>query len=339
MNTMSFPKPKISKSEADRISKRIRKGIETDNDIKDLDGFRASHSYALNSFQVWLRNRVRKFDHPVILVQRLKRKRTVLEKLRTGRAKSLSSMNDIAGCRLIFDNVESMHSFRKQILKARIGHKLKYDDREKFNYIKNPKNTGYRGIHDIYRYQPVNNSNSPWEGLLVEIQYRTKAQNSWATAVEVADILRATGVKFEDMESEEGEFFALCSEVIARSEENSNSCFPDLEDQALEEKLVVAGNNTGLSNFFSKLQAREVDGQKFRTHNVLVFLDDETKLETYPNSIEAIEAANAYEESSPNINAVYIKAEDYTQVRAAYKNYFSDAYEFYKLVSKISKAP
>ncbi len=63
----------------------------------------------------------------------------------------LARMDDVAGCRLIFKNVKELNSFRAEFLRAHFRHKRR-NDLEKYDYIKRPKDTGYRGIHDVYEY-------------------------------------------------------------------------------------------------------------------------------------------------------------------------------------------
>jgi ppGpp synthetase/RelA/SpoT-type nucleotidyltranferase len=63
----------------------------------------------------------------------------------------LARMDDVAGCRLIFPSVSELYAFRQEFHKARFRHRRR-DDVDKYDYIKLPKPTGYRGIHDVYIY-------------------------------------------------------------------------------------------------------------------------------------------------------------------------------------------
>ena len=60
-------------------------------------------------------------------------------------------MDDIARCRLIFPGFDELYAFRAKLHKAPFNHKLR-NDIDKYDYIKSPKKTGYRGIHDVYEY-------------------------------------------------------------------------------------------------------------------------------------------------------------------------------------------
>ena len=64
----------------------------------------------------------------------------------------LSRMDDVAGCRLIFPTVEELRVFRAEFHdKSRFKHSLK-NDPDKYDYIAHPKESGYRGVHDVYVY-------------------------------------------------------------------------------------------------------------------------------------------------------------------------------------------
>ena len=86
--------------------------------------------------------------------------------------------------RLIFDSLRELDEFRADFHHARFFHKRR-NEADKYDYIKTPKGTGYRGIHDVYVYDVNSRIGTRLEGLFVEIQYRTLVQHAWATAVEV----------------------------------------------------------------------------------------------------------------------------------------------------------
>ena len=177
---MTFPGG--SKSKVNRAGERVREGTATDSDLSVIDEWRAAHRNVLNTFQAILRTRTRQL--PVTVAQRHKRRNTILEKLARFPKMQLSRMDDVAGCRLIFDSIDELYSFRHSVLAARFRHEIR-NDIEKYDYIKCPKPTGYRGVHDVYSYDVNSANGKDFKGLLVEIQYRTLVQHTWATAVEV----------------------------------------------------------------------------------------------------------------------------------------------------------
>nr|WP_269145004.1 RelA/SpoT domain-containing protein [Pseudosulfitobacter pseudonitzschiae] len=159
----------------------------------------------MNAFQASLRNRARQKD--VTVAQRLKRRVTIYDKLKRRPNFSLTEMQDIAGCRLIFKNIAELTSFRESYLGARFKHKLLTDD-DRFDYILKPKADGYRGLHDVYEYRAARESGEPWNKLRIELQYRTIYQHAWATAVEVAGLLTENEHKFGRAADTYVEFFA-----------------------------------------------------------------------------------------------------------------------------------
>ena len=144
-------------------------------------------------------------------------------------------MHDIAGCRVIFQDFDQLYEFRDLVHNGSFEHKRRASEDDRWNYIENPKSSGYRGIHDVYSYHVTPKvrkarEKQPWNGMLVEIQYRTHVQHAWATAVELVGLVTESDPKFDRGNPDFIEFFKLSSEILARSFENMTSCYPDLEN-------------------------------------------------------------------------------------------------------------
>ncbi|MEO7503735.1 MAG: RelA/SpoT domain-containing protein [Sphingomicrobium sp.] len=184
-----YQEPKYSKGRVDRAGQRIGTPQQTDDDLEVLENWRAAHANILNTFKTLLYNRVK--DIHVQIAQRFKRRPTIIDKLTREPDMRLSRMHDIAGCRVIFTDIDDLNSFRAKMHAARFDHKRRGAEDDRWNYIARPKDSGYRGIHDVYTYhvEPKKGraaEKQPWNGMLVEIQYRTLMQHAWATAVELA---------------------------------------------------------------------------------------------------------------------------------------------------------
>ncbi|WP_427916131.1 RelA/SpoT domain-containing protein [Sphingomonas qilianensis] len=159
----TYPPPPASKREVNRAGKAIADGEESDENIQVVDQWRAAHGYVINTFQIFFKRRVEKFNASIEFAQRLKRRSTVIDKITRrhpdGRPlmSDVTSMQDFAGCRLIFDTLEDLTQFRDYVHSSQsmehVAHKLKHD-RAKYDYISHPKASGYRGIHDIYAHYP-----------------------------------------------------------------------------------------------------------------------------------------------------------------------------------------
>ena len=186
--------PGGSKSRVTRAGERIRRDTATPDDFQVIDEWRAAHRGVLNTFQAILRNRTR--DTKISVAQRHKRKMTIFDKLKRLPGMQLARMDDVAGCRLIFRSIEDLQEFRRNFHKAKFNHKLR-NDPDKYDYIESPKNTGYRGIHDIYEYDVNSDAGKSLAGLYIEVQYRTLVQHAWATAVEVIGFITQSQPKFQ----------------------------------------------------------------------------------------------------------------------------------------------
>lgn len=350
---MSYPEPPSSKSAVKRAGQAISNGDANDNDFELVDRWRASHGYVINTFQIWLKRHIVKQGFEVEFAQRLKRKNTVFGKLKRRDAAGnhlitdVSTMHDFAGCRMIFESLEDLNVFREHMHSAtvirNVEHQLRHKDNpDKYDYVETPKATGYRGIHDVYRHFPRGSvrqqGKKPWDGLLVEVQYRTRAQHAWATAVEISDLLDGEQTKFELDQSERGKFFAFASEVIAQQYEGMTRAFVDKSDAELREMLRASEAKLGILRRLKLLKQFE-DEEKLQRHNVLNIYRDENgepALEVLPfkSPTEAIAKASELEASSASLNAVYVRSDNPKQLRSAYRNYFYDPIDFVQIIEQ-----
>ena len=104
MPTASKPAPAwISKARVNRAGRRLRdKQPLTGEDYFVLEAWRKAHNHVLNTFQALLRNRTR--ERGIVVAQRLKRRWTINDKLHREPQMQLARMDDIAGCRMIFES-------------------------------------------------------------------------------------------------------------------------------------------------------------------------------------------------------------------------------------------
>ncbi len=346
-----FPTPPSSKRSVNKAGKAIANGSSNEEDFELVDQWRSAHGYVLNTFQIFLKRRINQTGIKAEFAQRLKRRHTVIDKLQRKRPDGtplmgdVTSMHDFAGCRLIFPDIKSLQKFRAYLHSSdsmkTVRHQLRHDP-VKYDYIENPKVSGYRGIHDIFAHRPRPHRRSgvnsePWHDLLVEVQYRTHVQHAWATALEISDILDGERTKFDLTDSERVRFFAIASELLARRHEGLIKRFDDLSTEQLREQFLQLDKKLDI---LSKLDAlKKVSGVVVKKHNVLNLTLDKKgkpKLEVlnFKNAADAIEAANALESSTESINAVYVHADNPKQLQSAYRNYFNNPIDFVKLIKK-----
>lgn len=322
-----------SKGALDRAGEAFREQRATLKDLSMLENWRAAHLYVINTFQSSLRSRRRQtpYGDKVTIAQRLKRRPTIIDKLQREPGMSLSRMHDIAGCRLIFEEPDQLTAFRTGVLSSRARHEL-IGDRFRYDYIATPKPSGYRGIHDVYKYNVNSQSGQPWNGLRIELQYRTITQHAWATAVEISDIVNATRLKFSDANRDITRLFLLSSEILSRAMEGvpghcADLSIKDLLDEftALEGDIHAVARLKSLTSSQFRSFARTarlfilinyIEGPRAGEFDAERFFDNRTAAERY----SVLEA-----ELQGQADVVLVGASEQDAVKLAYTNYFGDA--------------
>jgi hypothetical protein len=336
---VSWVSPHFSKSRVNKAGHAIGAGKASVEDIEVMENWRASHAYILNTFQATLRNRSR--GSTAVVGTRLKRRATIENKVRRYPDMQLARMHDIAGCRIIFETIDELLQFRNDLHGARFNHKRRgADNEERWNYLVHPKSDGYRGIHEVYEYDVKSEGGKTWNGLNIEIQFRTYAQHAWSTAVEVAGLLTLNKPKFGQGSSELLEQFKIASELIARKYEGGTSCLPNETSSELRRRFSICENSTRIIELFRRVNTKVVDID-FRKNNVLVFpyvrAEDEnaSELEIYSfdNVFRAIERYNNLEEKwNDQADVVLVRADSFDNMKVTFRNYFADTADFVGMI-------
>lgn len=321
--------PGGSKSRVNRAGENVRKNQVTFEDLMVIEEWRAAHRSVLNTFQAILRTRTKGTN--VTVAQRHKRKNTIYDKLNRLPGMQLARMDDVAGCRLIFRNIKDLSKFRGSFQKARFNHKRR-NDLDKYDYIAHPKPTGYRGIHDVYEYNVNSESGKNLAGLYIEIQYRTLVQHAWATAVEVVGFITESQPKFQKGDKRYEHEMALASEILARAYEGLNGPFPTKSDRELLEEFLELDKELMLLTTLKGLnQAKSEVSDKKNT--ILIFSGEGTlEVRSFRDAPDALRALFELEKEMPQNDIVLVRADSSDEVRLAFRNYFSDAREFIRLV-------
>lgn len=331
----NYAPPLHSKKAVTKAGARIASGQGTFADTLILENWRAAHAYVINTFQANLRRRTR--DGDAVVGTRLKRRTTILNKLHRFPSMQLGRMHDIAGCRIIFPDIEQLEAFRADFHRARFDHIRKSTEEDKWNYIDYPKPDGYRGIHDVYEYKVRSMFGVSWNGLLIEIQYRTLLQHSWATAVEVAGLLTHNNPKFGQGSPELIRFFSIASELLARQFENRFAALPDVSTEDLKDEILHLEEQTRILQLFRRVNSKIVEID-FKKNNILIFpfvgsSEDENKselqIESFYSVNTAIERYNSLEkELQDSADVVLVRADTFENLRVTFRNYFADTSEF-----------
>ena len=212
---MAYDKPPCTHNQIDRAGKTFfndKLGTqERASAIAQIWNWRSAHSYPLNAIHMTLRNRALKVDSTANTAQRLKRLQSILRKLGRQSTMQMSQMQDLGGCRAILPGMARLNMLRFIYETSPLRHDLTRTR----DYIQEPKEDGYRSVHQMYRFCG-RGSSLPWDKLRIEVQLRTKLQHAWATCVETVDAFTAEDLKFGKGTSDWRRFFQLMGTVHAR---------------------------------------------------------------------------------------------------------------------------
>lgn len=332
---MGWARPEFSKTRVGRAGERIRDNTASEEDWGVLENWRRAHAYVLNTFQMRLRSTRKRFEGDVQVAQRHKRLPTIVDKLTRESGMRLERMHDIAGCRAIFPNIDSLTRFREIFLDTRAKHRHINAKDDRYDYIKEPKDSGYRGVHDVFETILESDSGSAWNGLRVEVQFRTRAQHAWATAVETVDLLNGERAKFGQAGPKLQRFFAVASELIARAHEGGTGPLPDLANRDLVQEFSTLDNELGVMERLTRAVSSNPPIPRGK-NVILVFHlkgDQRLDVQSYDSITPAQEAyARLEKELEGEADIVLVKAEHAEDLKRAFQNYFTDAREFVRLV-------
>lgn len=144
---------------------------------------------------------------------RLKRMTSIVAKLRHNPEMRLGGLQDIGGARFVFEDISSLLQAQQVIAAASFDHFEA--DRKPYDYVAQPKESGYRSIHFVYKYV---DDNPDYDGLRVELQIRTRLQHDWAMAVEIGELISKSSLKASLGDENWLAFFKISSAVFAQKE-------------------------------------------------------------------------------------------------------------------------
>lgn len=305
--------------------------------------FRSAHHYPLDSIYTTLRRRARRVHEKALTAQRIKRHVSVVHKLIYQPNMKLTQMQDIGGCRAVMPNLKSLNELHTLYLDQQLGHNFVGEK----DYIRHPKETGYRGVHLKYRFNGHGNS-LPWDNLKIEIQLRTMLQHKWATAVEVAGTFTNTALKSNRGHAQWLRFFSLMSSIFALRE--GLPTIPNTPKSHLELCTEIRDINVShrivptLTSFHTLIPRFEEGRSRARYYLVILNpLTSEVDVRAFKKE-ENKEADAAYAEAEkanlkkPDIQVVLVSVPSTTALKRAYPNYFLDTADFLREVLAITGA-
>jgi ppGpp synthetase/RelA/SpoT-type nucleotidyltranferase len=179
-----------------------------------VDNWRLSHQFPLQVLKMNLLKRSKKFDSGALVYQRIKRYRSIVNKLTRNSNMKLSQMQDIGGCRSVLRSVKQIND----LVKVYEQKPTQSEFVKKYDYIAVPKPDGYRSIHLVYKYRSVYANRASFDGLRIEIQIRSRLQHAWASAVETVSNFTGQALKSNIGQESWKRFFVLMSNYIATQE-------------------------------------------------------------------------------------------------------------------------
>lgn len=327
-NTNKWEIPRYSGNQINKAGKTIADPFSTTEEREEalviLNNWRAAHAYPL---QVICSN-LRQKNPDAIVVQRLKRLESITGKIQRFPEMQLYKMQDLGGCRVIVDTVEQVYEAIDEYKTSRIRHILKRE----YDYIANPKESGYRSYHMVYQFHSESKDTYN-KNMFIEIQFRTKLQHMWATAVEMMGIYTKSNLKSSQGDYDILRFFTLVSSLFAIEEKmpicpNTSKWVDELisEVKYLDKKnniiSTLSGLNVSINHASNKYNQRDKN-----LYYIILLNYDKMTVTVKPFKSSNLETATKLYgkiEQGSNINVVLVSASSFETLRLAYPNYFAD---------------
>lgn len=312
------------------IIRQEKQDKEYDSAITELNRWREAHGAPMNFYYDQCNNIIKKVHKDIIVAQRLKRLPTIINKLQRFDKMRLSSMQDVAGVRIIVRDMDQLGIVERELLNLPGLKRVK--DR-----IKTPKEDGYRGKHFIFKK----------DDMYVEIQLRTHLQHLWATSVETLDIFTGKSMKTNPSEDYWGTFFQLTSSTFASAENTpalkihqnlpTEEVYKNLQQIITRHSIL---NQVRAYSYTHIIREGKVRGAYYAVMT-LDFSDPNcrTALVGYFSKDDYGKAFEEYSQTERDAekpgNTVLVSVNDIKKLREAYPNYFTDLREFIVRINDI----
>ncbi len=349
MNSIEQPKwkiPEYTRSQINKAGDALRNPNTTEEEkadsLKIVDNWRAAHAYPLHVFYMNLKHKAEASEKNIIVVERLKRLKSIIDKLNRESGMQLYRMQDIGGCRMVVPKINDVYEFSDKMRSSQIRHKLVKEN----DYIISPKGSGYRSLHLVYRFYTDTYEKKIYNDypMLIELQFRTHLQHIWATAVETIGLMLNQPLKAGIGKKEFLRFFKLVSSIFALRE--GCNIVPDTstDETELISEIRELNAEYKILDFIQAIRValeNEVNIETDKRGYYILKLDYSEKVVeiTFFKPSELEEANKTYdrlenENKEKPLNVVMVRASSYASVKAAYPNYFLDIGEFIKLVKQ-----
>ena len=344
---MAWIKPEHSRRAVDRAGKTLLRPSRA-HDRQEarliLGNWRSAHGYPLHALAMTLRNRSLAIgDGKHIVTQRLKRLVSIERKLQR-LSYNATQIQDLGGCRVILPSITEVRELQNTY---RNGRSSVFELMRQYDYIDRPKDSGYRSLHLVYRYDSPNMPG--WKYMRVELQIRSVIQHTWATAVEAASFLTGDDLKASEGDAKWLRFFVLMSNWMSMMEQSP--LVPDVHVD-LERLLGGIANLARELDVYSCLESGAAARQLLPRYakrfsgarDFLVHLDSEKRTIRVRPFREGGAAAEAYSQleieyaGKEKQHVVLVNADSLDSVRKGYQGFFSDTKLFLEAVRGAEEA-
>lgn len=119
---------------------------------------------------------------------------------------------------------------------------------------------------------------------------------------------------------------------MARAHESSKGPFPGLLDRDVVQEFLALDSELHLLQMLRGLNATDKAVSAKRNAILIMSATGELEVKTYRETPDALRALFELEKEMPDRDIVLVRADTSDEIRIAFRNYFSDARDFIKLV-------
>lgn len=330
----------IAKNRVRKAGENIRNDKATPDDYKNVSSWRSIHIPIMTAMVNAINRKLNIHSLKAIIVaRRLKRLTSIEFKLKRFKDMKLDRMQDIAGVRVVFKELQQVKKFQKSMEETYLKGSRKFKLIDTKDYIASPKNDGYRSIHQIFEYKNASK-------MRLELQIRTQLQHYWATAVEVLGMKSKSKIKQGEGEDYYKEFFRLASALFSCIENTTKqSEYENLSKKDICEKIATLNKQHNILKTLSGLvvSGKNIEEQANEKNYYFIVVLNLTK-----NTLriigfrrkdfdEAKKIYDFYEQDSKenqNTDVVLISLDKFQLLKQAYPNYYLDSRSFIGAIKK-----
>lgn len=281
-----------------------------------------------------------------LVVERLKRFKSIRSKLRRFPVTNLTTMQDIAGCRAVVQKVSHAYELSDRMIRRLQSQPdgPQIIDKWSKDYIESPKPDGYRSIHQVAKFYSPDPALSHCNELRVEIQIRSQMQHAWAMALETASAVTNQALKSGEGEDLWKRFFFLVAEIIALNEGTPNSLMSGAEHTCARSEAAELARKLRVLPLLSSMQHVLEFYSTFTAEGgeelFLLVLDSQKreisyvgyKKENFKQASDRYAELEREHQNEEDVHVVLVSVESLNDLKSAYPSFFLDSTGFIDLI-------